>query len=308
MSREATRETRIENLKQTQAARKEDARERVGKAIKRLEKTGGKINFHTVAKEANLSVAYLYKYPELKQHIAELRSNQSYLPLPAKPISSKSHDKVVSRFKERIRQLEQQNQELRRKNEVLAGQVYRVHYLQEQVERQQQTITDLQVRLREAQAQSSAVKVTPIAQAKNRQVSDLIQEELKSLRIRSTQSLNRVIRKHDEETVLLAIQAFRQYKETHEIQNLAGCLRRAIEEGWLPNEAAEPSTPEQDEFDQFYVDAVARNFLLDIPKNYLPVQAGEIVVKVNRASVYGSWTPMPWYQAKAEYEDECTNC
>lgn len=103
--------------------------------------------------------------------------------------------------------------------------------------------------------------------------------------------------------VALPIYAFKQYKETHEIQSLAGCLRqRAIEEGWVPNEAAEPSTPEQDEFDQLYADAVACGFLLDISKNHLSVQRGEFVVKINRASVYGSWTPMPWRQAKAEYE------
>lgn len=102
----------------------------------------------------------------------------------------------------------------------------------------------------------------------------------------------------------MAIQAFRQYKETHEIQSFAGCLRRAIEEGWVPNQAAEPLTPEQDEFDQFYADAVDKGFLLDIPKNHLSVQGGEFVVKINRASVYGSWTPMPWHQAKAEYEKQ----
>jgi len=151
--------------------------------------------------------------------------------------------------------------------------------------------------------ESGAVKVTPIAIAKSRQMSDLVQEELKSLRIRSNESLNRVIREHDEETVLSAIEALRQYKETHEIQSLAGCLRRAIESGWVPNEAPTPSIPEQDEFDQFYTDAVAYGFLLDIPKNHLPVQGGEIVVKVNRASVGCPWTPMPWRQAKAEYEN-----
>ena len=132
---------------------------------------------------------------------------------------------------------------------------------------------------------------------------DVVQEELKSLRIRSNESLNRVIREHDEETVLLAIQAFKQYKETHEIQSLAGCLRRALEQGWVPNAAAEPSTPEQDEFDQFYADAVAKGFLLDVPKNHLPVQGGEFVVKINRASFGCPWTPMPWRQAKAEYEN-----
>jgi len=306
VSREDIREARIENLKKTQAARKEDARERVTQAVKRLEKIGGKINFHTIAKEANLSVSYLYKYPELKQYIAQLRSKQSSMPvsLAAKPVSSKSHSQIVSRLKERVHQLDAQNQELRRKNEALAGQVYRVHHLQEQVERQQQTIEDLQTRLKEAFAQSGAVKVTPIAQAKSRQVRDVVQEELKSLRIRSNESLNRVIREHDEETVLFAIEAFKQYKETHEVQSLAGCLRRAIESGWVPNEASTPSTPEQDKFDQFYGDAVACGFLLDVPKNHLPVQGGEIVVKVNRASFGCPWTPMPWHQARAEYEKQ----
>ena len=156
MSREGTKETRIENLKKTQSARKEDARERVNKAIERLQKRGGKINFHTVAREASVSVSYLYKYPELKQQIAELRNKQSHLPPLAKPVSSKSHDRVVARFKERIQKLEEQNRELRRKNEALAGQVYRVHLLQEQVERQQETIEDLEARLAEVQEQKSA--------------------------------------------------------------------------------------------------------------------------------------------------------
>jgi uncharacterized phage infection (PIP) family protein YhgE len=305
MKKEDTKETRIETLKKTQELRKQDALERVYKAIERLQKIGAKINFHTVAKEANLSVSYLYKYPELKQQVAGLRSQQSSMPIGtvAKPASS-SHAKVISRLKDRIHQLEDVNQELRRKNEALAGQVYRVHHLQTQVERQQQTIKDLQTRLKKFHAQVSAAKVTPIVHSKSCQVSDVIQEELKNLRIRSTESLNRVIHSHDEETVLLAIKAFKQYKETRDIQSPAGCLRRAIEEGWMPNETLIPSSPEQDEFDQFYADAVAKGFLLDIPKNYLSVQGGELVVKINRASVFAPWTPMPWHQAKAEYQKQ----
>lgn len=306
MTQDSFRETRTENLKQAQAKRKDDTLERAYKAIEALQKTGGKINFPTIAKEAKVSVSYLYKYPELKQHIGELRNQQSSMPRKplTKSAASDSQSKIIGRLKGRVRQLEEQNNELRRKNEALAGQVYRIHYLQEQVERQQQTIEDLQSRLKEAFAQSSVAKVTPLAQAKSRQLSDVIQEELESLRIRLTENLNRVIRAHDEETVLLAIKAFRQYKETHKINSLASCLRRAIEEGWVPNEALTPSTPEQDEFDQFYADAVACGFLLDIPKNYLSVQGREFVVKVNRASVFAPWTALPWRQAKAEYEEK----
>jgi predicted RNase H-like nuclease (RuvC/YqgF family) len=170
MKKEDTKASRICTLKKTQEARKQDCLLRVDKAIERLQKIGAKLNFHSIAKEANLSVSYLYKYPELKQRVAQLRSQQSSMPISpvAKPASS-SHAIIVSRLKERIGQLEQQHQELRRKNEALAGQVYRFHHLQEQVERQQQTIEDLQSRLKEQERVSSVAKVTSIAQAKSRQ-------------------------------------------------------------------------------------------------------------------------------------------
>lgn len=303
MSNSDTKQVRVDNLQQIQAARKEDSAERVYKALERLQKINGKINFASIAKEANVSVSYLYKYPDIKKRIAEIRDKQRSFPTsPVAQSNSSSTCKIISRLQEKIHQLENENKELKRKHEALAGQVYRVYNLQEQVERQQQTIVDLQTRLKEAYAQISATKVTSIAIAKSCQVSNVIQEELKNLKIRYTASLNRVIHSHNEENVLLAIKAFKQYKETRNIQSPSGCLRRAIEEAWMPNEALIPSTPEQDEFDQFYANAVTKGFLLDVPKNYLSVQGGEIVVKINRASVYSSWTPMPWRQAKAEYE------
>ena len=232
MTREATRETRIENLKKTQAARKEDARERVDKAIEHLQKTGGKINFHTVAREANLSVSYLYKYPELKQLIGELRSKQSHLPPPAKPVSSKSHDRVVARFKERIKKLEKDNQELRRKNEALAGQVYRVHHLQEQVERQQQTIEDLQARLAAAPEQKLVTKVTPISSKRKVSLAKKVKAELDSLDIKLNSTLTKKINVSTEETVLAAIEALKDQLNRGEVKNPGGWLARAIEGGW----------------------------------------------------------------------------
>ncbi len=232
MSREATRETRIENLKKTQAARKEDARERVDKAIENIQKMGGKINFHTVAREANLSVSYLYKYPELKQLIGELRSKQSHLPPPAKPVSSKSHDRVVARLKERIQKLEKDNQELRRKNEALAGQVYRVHQLQEQVERQQQTIEDLQARLAEAQEQKSVAKVTSISSKRKVSLCDKVKTELDSLKIKLNSTLTKKINASTEETVLAAIEALKDQLNRGEVKNPGGWLASAIEGGW----------------------------------------------------------------------------
>jgi hypothetical protein len=306
MSRKDTKENRIETLIKTQAARKQDSLERVYKAIERLQKIGAKINFHTVAKEALVSVSYLYKYPEIKQKIGDLRNQQSSIFGSYKnnliSSNSTSHSQVLERFKKRIHQLEQDNQELKRKNEALAGQVYRVHYLQEQVERQQKAIEDLQARLKVALNQTSTAKVIPIVEAKKQTVSDLIQQELISSGIRMTKSLNQVICCHEPEIVLLAITAFKQYRETHNIQNPAGCLRRAIESNWVPNQALTPSTPEQEEFEQFYQNAVAKGFLVDIPKNHLATQSGSLVVKIDRPSAFAPWTPMLWREAKTEFE------
>jgi DNA repair exonuclease SbcCD ATPase subunit len=257
MNRVDTRASRIETLKKTQESRKQDSLERVYKAIERLKKIGAKINFHTVAKEANLSVSYLYKYPELKQHVAELRSKQSSMPVsPIAKSGSSSHVKVVNRFKERIRQLDEQNQELRRKNEALAGQVYRVHYLKEQVERQQQTIEDLQTRLKEAHAQLAASKVTPINQAKILQESlpisevpkssipNNIQTELDKLGIKLNSTLTRKIKATDEKRVLNALAALEKAMGSGNVKNAIGFLVQAITEGWT-KEDSPPQLPQR---------------------------------------------------------------
>ena len=80
-----TKEDRIKTLKATQQSRKEETLAKVNQAIERLQKTGAKINFQSIAREANVSVPYLYKYPELKERIMVLRSQQSQM--PAHPVN-----------------------------------------------------------------------------------------------------------------------------------------------------------------------------------------------------------------------------
>lgn len=167
MSQKNIKEARIENLKLTQATRKKETCSKVYKAIEYLEKNDAKINFHTVAKQASVSVSYLYKYPEIKQYIAQIRGKQSSI-TPAlipniKAISDESHNKIVNRLKERIKQLDSDLSELKRKNEALAGQIYRVHYLQEQISRQQKIIEELQNNPQQVKQQKSTSKITPIS-------------------------------------------------------------------------------------------------------------------------------------------------
>jgi len=231
-----TKEFRINNLKKTQEQRKQDSQNKVYQAIERLQKLNAKINFHTVAREAQVSVSYLYKYPEIKQHIGELRSKQNSLPVSpvAKP-NSTSHGKVVTRLQERIKKLEEENKELKKKSEALAGQVYRVHHLESQVERLQEQNEDLRDKLGE---QKIAKKVTPIDTKRKTKsvISESIQSDLDELGISLNPTLNKTIKAATEETVFAAIEALKDQLNKQDIPNPGGWLNKAISEGWIKAE------------------------------------------------------------------------
>lgn len=237
-----TKEFRINNLKKTQEQRKQDSKNSVYRAIERLQKLNAKINFHTVAREAQVSVSYLYKYPEIKQHIGELRSKQNSLPASpvAKP-NSTSHGKVVTRLQERIKKLEAENKELKKKCEALAGQVYRVHHLESQVERLQEKNEDLRAKLDE---QEIAKKVTPISSKRKIKsvTSSDVQSELDELGITLNPTLNKTIKAATEETVLAAIEALKDQLTKQDIPNSGGWLNKAIKEGWTKAEAISKPT------------------------------------------------------------------
>ena len=242
-----TRQSRINTLKETQSARKEDAKNRVYQAIERLQKLNAKINFHTISREAQVSVSYLYKYPEIKQHIAELRSKHNSLPV--KPVAlpnSTSQGKVITRLQEKIKKIEKENKELKRKCEALAGQVYRAHYLQAQIERLQQENEDLRTKFGE---QEIAKIVTPIAQKRKSKsaIPDQVKLEIDELGIELNTTLTKTIKSATEQTTLDAIEALKHQLNKQDIPNAGGWLNKAIKEGWTkPEITLQKSTkPEQ---------------------------------------------------------------
>jgi DNA repair exonuclease SbcCD ATPase subunit len=253
MSRgENTRESRINTLKQTQEVRKQDSLVRVYNAIERLQKIRAKVNFQTIAKEANVSVSYLYKYPELKRHIAELRSQQNSMPVtPVAKLNSSATGKIITKLRERIQQLEAENSELKRKNEALAGQVYRVHYLTEQVERQQDTIKRLEACLKETSQPTFPAKVIPLATKSNAKISDRVLVQLKAAGIQLNPTLIKAIKSAQEDTVLNAIEAYKEALITGNVGRPGGWLKRAIEEEWKPNGAVQAKS-ELDTFNEWF--------------------------------------------------------
>lgn len=118
----------------------------------------------------------------------------------------------------------------------MAGQVYRVHHLQEQVERQQQTIEDLQARLNESHEQKSLALGTSISSQKKTEVSDQIKSELEALEIPLNTTLTNTIKSAPEEFVLNAIEALKEAMSGGDIPRPGGWLNRAIQEGWTKNE------------------------------------------------------------------------
>ena len=255
MTDNSIKEERIARLNQIQEERKQQALDKVNQALERMKKAGAKINFQTVAKEANVSVSYLYKYPEIKTRIAEIRNQQSVIPRPrmAEPSSNKSHQKIVNRLKSRIKQLEAELTETKKLNQGLAGRVYRVSELEGMVERQRKHIEDLEARLsdcmknKQSTPVTTSAKVTPISKKRKSQISDEIKSELEALEIELNSTLTKTIKAATEQTVFDAIEALKDQLTKQDIPNAGGWLNKAIKEGWTKSETIpqQSNKPEQ---------------------------------------------------------------
>ena len=240
MTDNTIKEERITRLNQIQEERKQQALEQVNQALERMKESGAKINFQTVAREANVSVSYLYKYPEIKTRIAEIRNQQSVMPRQriAEPTSNKSHQKIVSRLKSRIKKLEAELTETKKLNQGLAGRVYRVSELEAMVERQRKHIEDLEARLSDCMKNKQSVsattseKVTPISKKRKSQISNEIKLELEALEIELNSTLSKTIKAATEQTVLNAIEALKDQLTKQDIPNAGGWLNKAIKEEW----------------------------------------------------------------------------
>ena len=98
----------------------QDAIFRVEAAINQMLSNKEIINFSTVSKTAKVSRAWLYKQPKFKDQIIKLNSNNSINNTTTK--ENKLH--IYKRLKDRIRQLNNENMELKKQIEILYGKLY----------------------------------------------------------------------------------------------------------------------------------------------------------------------------------------
>ena len=284
-----------ENLLKAQLVRKEDAKERALQAIETLEKRGAKVNFRSVAREANLSVSYLYKYDDIKQRIAEIRQQQDSLPRQFKPKSDSSYSKVLGRLKDRIKKLEAENTKLKGINEGLAGKVHRIHFLEDQVERQKQIIEDLQTRMKELQVNLDRANVIPLTPVKKSSQSESnesiltekLQAEISEVGIRLNQSLIKLINSSTEKRVVEALEVVKERLAVSKVKSKVGLFRSALVEGWKPN--LTESDRQKSQFEEWYELARAYGIVIGSRE-----ESNVIWVRENS----GDWIPYPEFSQK----------
>ncbi len=253
------KEQRIAKLNAVQQQRKQDCIDRTEKAIYKLLQNNERVSFGAIARIANVSVSYLYKYPGLKERIQDICNQQvkntRKLTRP-QTASEKSKQVIIKQLRERINRLEWENKELKKQNEKMTGELYKIGIkldlfdrVKQETVRQAEEIENLKAELEDTKNELSAYqsklvesnpKVTPINQ-KLKPVTDIqidndLKAKLSNLGIRLNSTLKKIITSSTQQKVDNAISAVEEYLATDKkVKSKAGLLRIAIEEVWKPN-------------------------------------------------------------------------
>ncbi len=242
----ANREKQAEVLRRTQAKRKEQKKEQVLKAIAQIRRQNKPLTFRNIATVAGCSISYLYKWDEIKAYIHELQHQKQTTLNPIEentkhqPHSLKTLHEVS---KQRIRDLEVTIKDLKHQNEKLRGHVTEIYELRDENER-------LRTQLRELMSPASSSKVIPIQVSGKRKTSsspseeknstDLIVESIKEMGIKVGSKLREEITSRELEQVISSIEAFKQYRDSHDVKSQEACLLSMVREEAEPNTESKP--------------------------------------------------------------------
>jgi 4-diphosphocytidyl-2C-methyl-D-erythritol kinase len=119
-------ERNIEGLRRNAKLRHQQTEHRADAGIHRLLQDGRPVNFQTVAEAAHVSTAWLYQHPEFRDRIEHLREQRSQADsAPKMRASDASKDAMQAALRQRVKQLEAENRELKQQLEVVYGQLYK---------------------------------------------------------------------------------------------------------------------------------------------------------------------------------------
>jgi hypothetical protein len=251
MVKKHSREKQAEVLRRTQAKRKEQKKEQVLKAISEIQTQKKPLTFKNIATVAGCSISYLYKWDEIKAYIHELQQqkqtnlnsieeNNKHQPHSLKTLHEVS--------KQRIRDLEATIRELKHQNEKLRGHVTEIYELRDECQR-------LRTQLRELISPTTSSKVIPIKASAKKTVQsqspetqeetvDSIIESIKDMGIKIGNKLKQEINNRELKQVTSSIEAFKQYRDSHEVKSQEACLLSMICEEAEPNTESNPKAKE----------------------------------------------------------------
>lgn len=272
-------DAKIAALKSAAEQKKQQAAENLEKAIHKLNQENQPITFASVAREAGLSVSYLYKYPEIRERIESLRKQQLKAGKPTEPQKASDNSKavIIYQLRDRIKQLEAEITGLRSVNEGIAGRLYHLQGADDLAERLKLETaqlksenSELKRQLEEALAQinssanlqnNSKVASLDKKRAAKTDISDNIKQQLDLLELKLNPTLTKTIKSASEETVLNAIEALIEAMASSNIEKPGAWLKKAIEEAWIPNELVQQKS-ELDMFNEWYTLAKKKKLVL----------------------------------------------
>ena len=248
-------EKKVEGLRANAQRKRQLAIEKTEQGIRTLLKDKRPINFKTVAEVSGVSTAWLYKEPEIKARIEQLREQGSQIELvPVRQkASDASRDAIIKTLKERVKNLVAENRGLRDHVEVVQGIAMQITDLNKQIEKltvensklkEQQDLclasTDVEQTTRQNSLASAALcsrTVTSLSKKKaaSSSTSNLVQSELDKLGIKMNSTLEKKIKSAPEDVVFTAIGSLKQAQSEGQIRNPSGFLVSAIEGQWTPN-------------------------------------------------------------------------
>lgn len=306
MNKKNNRDQQTAVLRQAQERRKQQKREQVFRAIESIQTSGKPLTFPNIAAVAGCSVSYLYKWTELTEYIHDLQQqkNQQLNRIESKEPGPHSLQTLYEVAKRRIGELVAENGELKRQNERLRGHVAEVFELRSECERLRTQLN----RLTAPSPDQKVVSLHSIPQDTDsltpQNISDEISGLIAELGLKIGVRLEREIAKHDPEQVKLAISAFKQYRSQNQINNPGACLLAMIRDEAEPNVPQKVMNVENEEFERWYRQAIERGFCQDVPPQYLPVQSGEILVRVINIQVPSGYELLAWQVAKVKMEED----
>jgi hypothetical protein len=111
------------HLRQAARARHESTVARAQQALRQLDRSGQPITFRSVAAAARVSRAWLYRQPDLRNTVEQLRAQQASSTAPRLPAAQRTSDESRQR---RLEALHDDNTRLRAENSQLREQVARL--------------------------------------------------------------------------------------------------------------------------------------------------------------------------------------